>query len=177
MPYSPLKKIIIIGNSSGGKSVLARRLGEIHNIAVIHIDSLQYLPGLTLRPHQETLKFLEEIMIKDSWLIDGYGPLDNLEKRFSLADRIIFIDLPLWRHYWWFTKRQIQNLWSRREELPENCNELTWTHSKKVLDNIWTVHTKMRPELMRILNRPTNIEKVIMISDLKTWNELYETGI
>ncbi len=171
-----VKKIVIIGNAAGGKSKLSRKLGKLHQLPVTHVDSLQFLPGLALRPHQDTLKLLNEVLLQENWILDGYGPLDNLENRFQLADRIIFIDLPLWQHYWWLTKRQILNLWSRRSELPENCNELTWSHSKKMILTIWKTHRLMRPELLRILSRDSLKNKVIVIHNLREWNSLYQQG-
>lgn len=37
------------------------------------------------------------------------GPSDLMEARFAAADTIIFVDLPLYVHYWWTIKRQVAN--------------------------------------------------------------------
>lgn len=171
---SGYKKIVVIGNAAGGKTKLSLRLGQIYKLPVTHVDRIQFLPGLRMRPHQETRQILDEIIQQEAWLIDGFGPLDNLERRFELADLIVFIDLPLWRHYWWLGKRQIQNLWSRRAELPEGCHELNWAHTRKMIDAIRKTHVQMRPELMRILGREQLKAKTIHIRDLKSWSELYQ---
>src|SRR6476469_9572348 len=102
---------------------------------------------MKIRPLPETRAALNEITAQENWLIDGYGPLDMIEKRFGLADVVVFIDFHLSRHIWWCTKRQIQSFWSKRSELPEGCNEATWEHTVKLFKALWRVHKQMRPEL------------------------------
>lgn len=121
-----------------------------------HIDSIQFQPGMKLRPYKETIEFLLEIQNNSEWIIDGYGPLDILEKRFAMADQILFLDLPLWQHIFWFFKRQLRNIFSQRAELPENCSEATIEQTRKTLRTILSSHKQMRPELIRILDRPAN---------------------
>lgn len=172
-----IQKIAVIGNIAGVKTQLSKRLAELHKLPLTHIDTLQFLPGMIIRPHNETKEILNGITDnQEKWLIEGFGPLDILEKRLRLADRIVFIDLPLWRHYWWCTKRQVKNLWSPRKELPEGCNELTLNHTKKLFKTLWQIHTKMRPELTRILNREYLKDKVLFVRTMKEWNKIHKTG-
>ncbi|KYG69965.1 hypothetical protein AZI85_14780 [Bdellovibrio bacteriovorus] len=172
-----IQKISVVGNAGGGKTALSRRLAEIHKLPLTHVDSIQFVAGMNIRPHKESISLLTDVQNKESWIIDGYGPLDIIETRFRASDRVIFIDFPLWRHYWWCTKRQIQNLWSCREELPEGCNEATWAHTKKLYKTLWQVHTKMRPELLRIFARENLKGKVIYVRTLREWNEIFTHGV
>lgn len=173
-----VQKIAVIGNIAGGKTNLSKRLAHHYNLPLTHVDTLQFLPGMIIRPHNETKEILTGITgNQEKWLIDGFGPLDILEKRLQLADRIVFIDLPIWRHYWWCTKRQVKNFWSPRKELPKGCNELTFSHTKKLFKTLWQIHTKMRPELTRILNRENLRNKVIFVRTLAEWNRIYNIGL
>lgn len=164
------RKIAIIGNAGAGKTTLSRHLASIYKLPVTHVDSIQFIAGMKIRPHSESIQILNKVQEQDSWIIDGYGPLDILQKRLQIADLIIFIDYPLWRHYWWCTKRQIQNLWSRRSELPEGCNEFNLQHTIKLYKNLWKVHKLMRPELRRILQKDLLKNKVLSIHHLKDLN-------
>lgn len=173
-----INKIAVIGNIAGGKTELSRRLADLHCLPITHVDALQFLPGMLIRPYKETIATLNEITDgQEKWLIDGFGPLDVLEKRLRLADRVVFIDFPIWRHYWWCTKRQLKNCWSPRKELPEGCNELTFEHTKKLFKTLWQIHKKMRPEMTRILNRQNIKDKVIFVRTLNEWNHIYKNGI
>lgn len=173
----PISKITIVGNAGGGKTLLSRKLSKIHDLPVIHVDAVQFQPGMKIRPQDETRNILLEFTNQEKWIVDGYGPLDLIEKRFQLTDRIVFVDFPIWRHFWWCSKRQIQSLWTRRSELPENCNEATWAHTRKLFKTLWQVHTKMRPELLRIFQREQFKNKVIYIQNMKQWNQFFQDGI
>lgn len=164
-----MQKIAIIGNSGGGKTELARQISKNLNIPVTHIDSIQFVAGMRIRPHQDSIAQIRSVQAQVSWIIDGYGPLDILQERLDQADLIIFVDFPIWRHYWWCTKRQIKNIWSPRQELPKDCNELTWAHTKKLFKNLWQVHSKMRPELIRILKTKKLVSKVKWIRTLQDY--------
>ena len=45
-----MKKTAIIGSCGAGKSTLARQLGEILDIKVIHLDSFYWKPGWVATP-------------------------------------------------------------------------------------------------------------------------------
>jgi adenylate kinase family enzyme len=158
-------RIAIIGNVASGKSTLARQISKEKSIPVTFIDSIQFLPDLSIRPYQETIEILSNIQKQSSWIIDGYGPLDILEQRFKLADQIIFCDPPVHINYFRLLKRQLINIFSPRAELPTGANELSWSHTQKLFKTINQQHQKMRPELLRILNRPENLKKLIHRKD------------
>lgn len=172
-----IQKIAVIGNIAGGKTRLCQSFANRYGLPLTHIDSIQFLPGMKMRPLNETRQALNQITPQEKWIIDGFGPLDLLEPRLKLADKIVFVDFPLWRHYWWLTKRQFQNLWSTRPELPLGCHERSWEHTKKLYKTIHQIHTKMRPEMLRILERPHYKNKTHIIRTVSGWNHIYQKGL
>jgi len=162
-------KIAVIGNGGGGKTTLSRHLAERHKLPLTHVDSIQFLPGLKVRPQEETRQILNRVADTDCWLIDGFGPLDVMERRFELASRIVFVDFPLWRHYWWATKRQVKSRWRPREELPADCEEGTLAHTWQLYKILWRVHTVIRPQLQEIFSRPEISPKVLLVKTPREW--------
>ena len=172
-----LNRIVIVGNAGAGKTVLSRGLARLYGLPLTHVDSIQFLSGMKIRPHAESIQMLSEIQARPQWIIEGYGPLDIIEKRFQSADAVIFIDLPLWRHYWWSTKRQVSNSWSRREELPEGCDEFSFIQTKKLYRTIWKMHHQMRPELLKIFARSNLKCKMVHIRSYADWKRVFAKGI
>jgi adenylate kinase family enzyme len=165
-------KIAIIGNAAGGKTTLARQLSIKHSIKVTHVDSIQFFDEMKIRPLNETRKILREASTASKWIIDGYGPLDLIEERFNLADKIIFIDLPIYRHYFWFLKRQVTNLWKPRKELVPSCKETSIAHTLSVLKKMKSMHKQMRPEVIRILSKEPTKQKVVHVKSVRTLNRM-----
>lgn len=173
MTNSRPRKISIIGNVATGKTTLSRILSVELNIPVTHVDSLQFLPGMIIRPHRETIQDLLKIQTKqESWIIDGYGPLDILIDRLHKSDTIIFLDLPVYQMYLSCFFRQLKNIFSPRPELPAGCSELSLKHTVKLMKTIYQQHAKMRPELIRILSKDELKSKVKIsrkMTSVTTW--------
>ncbi len=57
-----------------------------------------------------------------------------IEKRLALADTVILIDHPLWRHCGWALKRQVIGVFCPRMDAPPGCNMLlkTWELAKTI---------------------------------------------
>jgi adenylate kinase family enzyme len=172
-----IQKIAVVGNACAGKTTLSLKLAKIHSLPVTHVDSIQFLSGMVIRPHQESIQMLRSIESGEFWIIEGYGPLDMIEKRFQAADRVVFLDLPLWRLYYWSGIRQIKNVFSKRAELPDGCDELSIAQTRKLFRSIKITHQKMRPELLRIFARPNLCDKVIIVRTVAELSELGRIGL
>lgn len=175
------QRIQIIGNAAGGKTALARSLGQKYSLPITHVDSLQFVVGakgsLEMRPFKETLALLGEVKTQDRWIIDGYGPLDDLQDRFAIADCIVFLDLPLKTHYFWALNRVLRSIFHSRDELPKGSSEFSWVHIKKLFDAIEKHHRLMRPELVRILQKPHLEKKLYLVSSVAELNIILERGL
>lgn len=157
------RKIALVGNIAVGKTTIARKLSRLKNIPVLYMDTLQFTQDLKINNLDETRKTLKQFYQKNKWIIDGHGPLDTLEERFQLADQIIFIDPPVLWSYFLLTYRQIKNIFWPRLEFAGKQSELKWEHTKKLYKTVWSIHTKMRPELIRMLKREEFKDKVLTV--------------
>jgi adenylate kinase family enzyme len=172
-----IKRIAIIGNGGGGKTTLAKALAEKCSLPLIHVDSIQYLAEMKVRDVSETTRILNQHADEDSWLIDGFGSFEVMKHRFERADQVIFIDFPLWRHYYWCTKRQIKSLWAPRAELPDGCKEATFAYTIQLFKILRRVHTKIRPKLLELFAQPELNGKVIHVTSIAEWNRVFHGDI
>jgi adenylate kinase family enzyme len=115
-----MKRVAVFGNTGGGKSTLARRLAELTRLPLYPLDIIQFKAGGGKVPHDEYLKAHADLVRREEWIIDGFGCVASAWERFSAADTLIYIDLPLFTHYRWVTKRLIKGLFAAPEGWPEN---------------------------------------------------------
>jgi len=113
-----MKRVAVFGNAGGGKSTLAKRLAEITRLQLYPLDMIQFRSGGVEVPHDEYLKAHADLLRREEWIIDGFGCVDSAWERFSKADTLIYIDLPLVTHHWWVTKRLIKGLFRTPEGWP-----------------------------------------------------------
>ncbi len=102
-----MKRIAVFGNAGGGKSTLSKRLAEMTGLPLVALDLIKYKPGGGEVPHAEYKAAHDRLLQQDHWIVDGFGSLDTLWERLDAADTLVYMDMPLLRHYWWVTKRFI----------------------------------------------------------------------
>jgi adenylate kinase family enzyme len=86
-----MNRVVIIGSPAAGKSTLARCLGPILHIKVIHLDRIFWKRGWREIPRDTRIDILEKLVQKKQWIIEGTY-LSSSEPRLSAADAIIFLD-------------------------------------------------------------------------------------
>ena len=145
-----MTRVAIIGNAGGGKSTLARKLSHALDIELFPIDRLQWKPGWIPAPSEEIRRQHSEILKQARWIIDGWGSQDIIAERFTASDTIIFVDHPLYVHYWWAIKRQIKCVFQPRIDGPEGFPMLPMTWP--LLKMIWNIHHHARPQLLQLIN-------------------------
>lgn len=172
-----MQRIAIIGNAGGGKSVLARKLGEGFDLPVYPFDDLQWQPGWEPTPAKRIQTAHSAWLVQPKWIIDGWGSWQILEVRFKAADTIIFVDFPIAIHYWWATKRQVKAALNRNSSWPPaGCAALPVTG--RLFKLMWRIHTEMRPQLIELIDRYTNETLIVYLKSPREMRSfLREIGI
>ncbi|MGM0883728.1 MAG: DNA topology modulation protein [Bacillota bacterium] len=154
-----MKKIVLIGSGGSGKSTLAGKLGKILSIEVYHLDAIFWKPGWIGTPKDEQKAVQEELVNRDSWIIDGnYG--GTIDIRLQAADTIIFIDLSRWICLSRVLKRRFQYRNKKRADMAEGCEERI---SLKFLKWVWEYPAIQKPKILDKLRKLSNEKKVIVL--------------
>lgn len=156
-----MTKVMVIGNAGGGKSTMCTVLCAAHKLPLYAIDSMQWQPGWRETPAEEYNHAHDALIAQDRWLLDGYGPWGSVLKRMDAADTIIIVDLPLWIHYWWATKRQIKSIFVGRPDGPPGC--AMWPVTFKLYKMMWWLHKVQRPLLLKEVQKRSNEKRFVHI--------------
>lgn len=144
-----MKKIIVIGSGGAGKSTLARRLGEMTGIEVIHLDKLHWKPNWTETPKDEWREIVEKELAKDAWIMDGnFG--GTMEMRIEACDTVVYLDLPRTLCFYRALKR-IGKYWNTtRPDMGAGCAE---KFDLKFLRWVWNFPQHTKPLIEQRLAR------------------------
>jgi adenylate kinase family enzyme len=101
-----VNRIAVIGAGGAGKTRLARTLGRVLDLPVVHLDAHYYNPGWQPLPPAEWAARQHQLAAGTRWVMDG-NYASTLALRLERADTIILLDLhPLlcaWQVLWRWT--------------------------------------------------------------------------
>ena len=166
-----MKKVAVFGNAGGGKSTLSIRLSEITGLPLHNLDKIEYLPGGVPIPREEYKRAHERILATDRWIIDGYGSMDTLWPRLDAADSLVYVDLPLYVHFWWVTKRFITGPFKPPKGWPDRAPLLkSALSSYRVL---WLCHKHLTPKYREYVRQVQNAKNVYHIRSVEQISQFY----
>ncbi|HEY9621588.1 MAG TPA: DNA topology modulation protein [Crinalium sp.] len=156
-----MRKILILGSGGAGKSTLARAIAQTLQLEVIHLDAHYWQAGWVESSPEEWQKTVEILLQKESWVMDGnYG--GTLDLRLSVADTIIFLDMPRLTCLWRIVKRRLQYAGKTRPDMASDCPEqLNW----EFIRYVWSYPDRRRRSILEKLRaRPTDQTVIVLRS-------------
>lgn len=161
------KKIIVLGCSGSGKSTLSKKLGEILNIRVIHLDKLYWNENWVHVSLEEFDKRLDFEMSKESWIIDGnFGR--TIPKRLERCDTVIYLDYKRRVCIRGALKRFITNFGKTRSDMGKGCIEKI---DIEFLSWIWNFNKNYRIEYLKMIKESKG-KDIYIVSSRKEGEEL-----
>lgn len=122
-----MKKIAVFGKPGSGKSTLSKNLASAIGIQLHPLDSIVYKKNGDMVDRKTYDREHGNILSSDSWIIDGFGPIESFNKRLDVADTLIYIELPYIVSYWLVTKRLLKGLVVKPEGWPDDSSILKGT--------------------------------------------------
>lgn len=154
-----MRKVLVIGSGGAGKSNFANRLGELLNIEVLHLDKFYWRPGWIETPKAEWLTTVDELLKRDSWIMDG-NYSGTLDVRLEACDTVIFLDLPRTVCLWRVLKRRIMYSNGRRLDMAEDCPE---KFNLEFISWVWNYSSRSRPKVVKMLNANSQRKNVVWL--------------
>ena len=153
-----MERIMIIGCGGAGKSTLARQLGEITGLPVVHLDKLFWKPGWVESAKEEIDAKIMEELCKPRWIMDGnYNR--TLPRRLGYCDTVIYLDFSRFACLLGVAKRIITTYGKVRPDMGEGCPE---RFDPDFLKWIWNFNKTHRERYYRLLNETDGIEKIVL---------------
>ena len=113
---------MIIGCSGAGKSTLAKKLHQLTQLPVFHLDQYYWKPNWVESTTSEWEPVMTQLAAKEKWIIDGnYG--GTMDIRIKRADTIIYLDYSTRSCLWRITKRILKYRGESRPDMTEGCVE------------------------------------------------------
>ncbi|MGP1373752.1 MAG: adenylate kinase [Almyronema sp.] len=168
-----MQKVAVFGNAGGGKSTLSKRLAAMTGLPLISLDLLKYRPGGGEVPHADFKAAHDRILWQDQWIIEGFGSLDTVWPRLEIADTLVYMDMPLWRHYGWVTKRFLQGFFVPPAGWPDNSP--LWQGTLNSYATVWLCDQKLTPQYRQYVSQAKHSKQVYHLRTLLDVNRFYQT--
>ena len=120
--YQPMKRIMIIGSCGAGKSTLAKKIHDITQLPLIHLDKEYWQPGWVEPAPELWQQKNKELIQREQWIIDGnYG--SSMTERIQRADTIVDLHVPSWKALYRVLKRVRRYKGQARPDMAADCQE------------------------------------------------------
>jgi adenylate kinase family enzyme len=154
-----MARVMIIGNASGGKSTLARKLARRRDLPLTEIDQILWQPRWKLIPPEVYDRRHAEIIRQEAWVIEGLGSQGSIPERMARATEIILIDLPLWVHFWLAAERQMSWMAGRISNAPAGAT--TAPPTNELFKTIWEVEHEWMPGIRSMCDAAQQDGKIV----------------
>ena len=154
-----MQRILIIGCGGAGKSTLAKRMGDITGLPVVHLDQVYWSPGNWNHVTREEFdEKLEQLLVKDQWIMDGDFSR-TFPKRLEHCDTVIYLDFNRITCLLHWLKRVITNWGKARPDMAEGCTE--W-FDPEFAKWIWNYNKVKRPANYELLANSSGVQCIIL---------------
>lgn len=154
-----MRKVLVIGSGGAGKSTLARRLGALLKIEVLHLDKFYWHAGWVETPKPEWFRTVEEMLKGEAWIMDG-NYSGTLDIRVQACDTVVFLDMPRGLCLWRVLKRALMYRRKIRPDMAEGCPERL---TLEFILWIWNYPRRTRLKVVRMLEANQGEKRIVWL--------------
>ncbi|MCV3737549.1 AAA family ATPase [Rhizobium sp. TRM96647] len=155
------ERVLVIGCSGSGKSTLARRLSGTLGLRHVPMDrEIFWMPGWRMRPRDEALARLREVLAADAWIVDGTSP-GTLPLRLPRSDLVIWMRPPRRVSLCGVLGRWLKCRGRTRPDMADGCPERI---SLEFLRYVWNFERTESPEIEARLGEHATVPVVVLRS-------------
>lgn len=157
------KKIIIVGTSGSGKTTFGNDLSKVTKIDCTDLDDLYWLPNWQERDEIDFMDQVTKITSSEQWIICGnYSKI--LQKEWSKADTLIWLDMPLRICLWRAFKRGFSRALSQIPCCNGNYESLSRLFGRKsILIWIWNTYSRRKKDYNKSFSYPNDYQNFIRL--------------
>ncbi len=151
-----MARIIIVGTSGAGKSVLGEQAAQKLGVPFLELDAYFWLPGWVQVTDEVFRQKVSDAVAVDAWVADGnYSRVRELI--WTRADTLVWLDYPLPLTLWRLFRRTVKRIVTQ-ENLWQTGNRETWRKQFLSRDTLflWAIgsHGRYRRQYDELLKSP-----------------------
>ena len=137
-------RVLLVGPGGAGKTTLARQLGDITGLPVVHLDAMYWRAGWVSTPKDEWEPIVQQLCSAPTWIMDGnFG--GTIDQRLAACDTVLLLDLAPWRCLWRVLTRTARYAGRSRPDMAPGCPE------RLDAEFLWWIATYRRNKLPGLL--------------------------
>jgi hypothetical protein len=158
-----MKRIVVVGTTGSGKTVLAQQLAQALDLLHIELDALFWEAGWKQAAPEVFRDRVRREVIGRRWVVDGnYGKAHDLV--WTEADTLVWLDYPLGLVLRRLLLRTLKRLWTREDIWGTGNRERFAHHFTRNSLFLWALqtHERYRQEFPRTLSQPEYAHLVVV---------------
>ncbi|GIJ76235.1 Adenylate kinase [Micromonospora phaseoli] len=163
-----MDRIAIIGCGGSGKSRIARKLAQILDAPLTHLDAIYYDQQWNPLPQEKFAAKQEKLVAGERWIIEG-NYAGTLPIRLATADTVIFLDLPAATCLWGIAQRR-RRYRGGQHQADGVYDRITWNFIRYILG----YRRAMRPRIQNLIQAHEPHVRLISLTSRRQANQLVD---
>lgn len=157
MEKKKYKRIIVLGSTGSGKTVLSNSISKKTGIPVIYLDKEYWLPNWERPTQKEWLDKLSILVKNEEWIMDG-NYIESLDERLKYSDLVIILDIEKNKCIRGVFFRTLKGKFFKRPDLNEGCHDSFNVGYHELIEWAKLFKTDYYPALMHKCFQYSNVD-------------------